>query len=92
MVLSMGHLDWESSALTTRPSLHKELTSKIDFEILVCKMHADDEKDGNTRNGSRKLLTSSLMLHMKGLNILEVSKSCKPQNVWDNRYQVTKRD
>ena len=55
-------------------------------------MHANDDKDDNTCNGSRKFLTSSLMLHMKGLNISEVSKSYKPQNVWDNRYDVTERD
>ena len=48
-------------------------------------MHADDDKDDNTRNGSRKFLTSSLTLHMKGLNISEVSKSYKSQNVWDNK-------
>ena len=29
---------------------------------------------------------------MKGLNISEVSKTYKPQNVWDNRYEVTERD
>ena len=40
-------------------------------------MHADDGKDNNTRNDSRKLLTPSLTLHMKGLNISEVSKSYK---------------
>ena len=55
-------------------------------------MHADDDKDNTTRNGSRKFLTPSLTLHMKGLNISEVSKSYKPQNVWDNRYEATKRD
>ena len=52
-------------------------------------MHADDDKDDNTRNGSKKFLTSSLTLHMKGLNISEVSKSYKPQNIWDNRYEAT---
>ena len=55
-------------------------------------MHADDDKDGNTRNGSRRFLMSSLRLHIKGLNISEVSKSYKPQNVWDNRYEATERD
>ena len=38
-------------------------------------MRADGDKDDNTRNGSRKFLTSSLTLHMKGLNISEVRKS-----------------
>ena len=60
-----------------------ELTSKIDFNVLVCKIHADDDKDDNTDNGSRKVLTSSLMFHMKVLNISEVSKIYKPHNVWD---------
>ena len=55
-------------------------------------MHADDYKDDNTRNGSRKFLTSSLTLHMKSFNILEVSKSYKAQKVWDNRYEATERD
>ena len=55
-------------------------------------MHADDGKDNNTRNDSRKLLTPSLTLHMKGLNISEVSKSYKPQNIWDSRYEATERD
>ena len=55
-------------------------------------MHADDDKDDNTRNGSRKFLTSSLTLHMKVLNISQVSKSYKTHNVWDNRYEVTERD
>ena len=55
-------------------------------------MHADDDKDYNTRNGSRKFLTSSLTLQMKGLNVSEVSISYKPQNVWDNRYEATERD
>ena len=52
-------------------------------------MHADHDKDDNTRNSS--FLASSLTLHMKGLNISEVSKSYKPQNVWDNRYGATER-
>ena len=55
-------------------------------------MPADDDKDDNTRNGSRKCSTSSLTLHMKGLNIWKVSKSYKPQNVWDNRYEATERN
>ena len=55
-------------------------------------MHADNDKDDNTRNGSRKCLTSSLTVHMKGLNLLEVSKSYKPQNVWENRYEATEGD
>ena len=29
---------------------------------------------------------------MKGLNISGVSKTYKPQNVWDNRQEVTERD
>ena len=62
------------------------------FKVLVCKTHAGDDKDDNTRNGSRKSLMSSMTLHMKGLNILEVSKRYKPQNVWDNRYEATERD
>ena len=57
-------------------------------------MHADDDKDdnGNTRNGSRTFLTSSLTLHMKGLDILEAAESYKPHNVWDNRYEATECD
>ena len=55
-------------------------------------MHADNDKDDNIRNGSRKFLTSSLTVHMKGLNIWEVSKSSKPQNVWENRYEATECD
>ena len=55
-------------------------------------MHVDGNKDDNTRNGSRKFLTPSLTLDMKGLNIWEVSKSDKPQNVWNNRYEATERD
>ena len=57
-------------------------------------MHTDDDKDdnGNTRNGSRTFLTSSLTLHMKGLDILEAAESYKPHNVWDNRYEATERD
>ena len=55
-------------------------------------MHADDGKDDNTCNSSRNFLMSSLKFHMKGLNILEVRKSYKPQNVWDNRYEATERD
>ena len=55
-------------------------------------MHADNEKDDNTRNGSRKFQTSLLTVHMKGLNVLEVSKSYKPHNVWENRYEATERD
>ena len=55
-------------------------------------MHVDGDKNDNTRKGSRKFLTSSLMFHMKGLNISEVSKSYKPQNVWDNRYEATEHD
>ena len=62
------------------------------FKIFVCKMHADNDKDDNIRNGSRKFLTSSLTVHMKGLNLLEVSKSYKPQNVWENRYEATEGD
>ena len=50
---------------------------------MVCKIHADDDKDDNTHNGSRKVLTSSLTFQMKVLNISEVSKTYKPQNVWD---------
>ena len=69
-----------------------ELTSNMYFKILVCKMHADNQKDDNTRNGSRKFLTSSLTVHMKGLNISEVSKSYKPHNVSDNRYEATERN
>ena len=53
-------------------------------------MHVDDDKDDNTGNGSRKFLTPSL--DMKGLNIWEVSKSDKPQNVWNNRHEATERD
>ena len=64
-----------------------ELTSKIDFKVLVCKIHADDDKGDNTHNGSRKVLTSSMAFHMKVLNISEVSKTYKPQNV---RYISTK--
>ena len=55
-------------------------------------MHADDDKDDNTRNGSRKFLTSLLTLHMKVLNISQVSKSYKTHNVWDDRYEVAERD
>ena len=54
-------------------------------------MDADDDKDDNTRNDSRKFLTSSLTLPMKSLNISEVSKSYKPQSVWDNRYEAIAR-
>ena len=57
--------------------------------MLVCKMHAGDDNDDNTRSGSRKFLTSSLTLHMKGLNISVVSKSYKSQNVWESRYEAT---
>ena len=53
-------------------------------------MHADNDKDDNTRNGSRKFLTSSLTLHMKHLNISEVSKIYKPQNVRGNRARLDK--
>ena len=66
-----------------------ELTSKIDFQILVCEMYVDCDKDDSTGNGSREFLTSSLTLHMKGLIISEVSKSYKSQNVWGNRYEET---
>ena len=55
-------------------------------------MYNDGDKDDNSRNGSRKFLSSSLTLHMKSLNISEVSKSYKPQNVLDNRYEATERD
>ena len=55
-------------------------------------MHADDDKDDNTRNDSKKFLMSSLTLHMKGLNISEVSKSYKPPNIWGNKYEATERD
>ena len=54
-------------------------------------MDADDDKDDNTRNDSRKFLTSSLTLPMKSLNISEVSKSYKLQSVWDNRYEAIAR-
>ena len=66
-----------------------ELTSKLDFQILVCEMYVLCDKDDSTRNGIREFLTSSLTLHMKGLNISEVSKSYKPQNVWGSRYEET---
>ena len=62
------------------------------FKVFVCKTHAGDDKDDNTRNGSRKSLMSSMTLHMKGLNFSGVSKSYKPQNVWDNRYEATELD
>ena len=56
---------------------------KVNDRYPFGKMHADDDKNDNTRKGSTKFLTSSLTLHMKGLNISEVSKSYKPQNVWN---------
>ena len=55
------------------------------------KINADDNKDDNTRNGNR-FLTPSLTFDMKGLNVSEVSKRYKPQNVWDNRYETTEPD
>ena len=56
-------------------------------------MHADDDNDDNTRNGNRRFLTSSLTLHMKDLNISEVTKRYNQQTVEtiDTRQQsVTK--
>ena len=55
------------------------------------KINADNSKDDNTRNGNR-FLTPSLTFDMKGLNVSEVSKTYKPQNVWDNRYETTEPD
>ena len=51
-------------------------------------MPADDNEDDNTRNGSREFLTSSLTLHMKGINISDVSKGYKLQKDLDNRYEA----
>ena len=52
-------------------------------------MRADGDKDDNTRNGSRKFLTSSLTLYMKGLNISEVRKSYNHRMFWTtNSYEA----